>query len=220
MSERFVVGADLGHTMDFTALCVCQVERNDAGRIVLTARHLERLINKPYPEVVTSINGLMLTTPLHGKSDLIVDTTGVGKAVGHMFDERRINHKKVSIHGGDNESYDKKQRQYNVPKVELISLLAVLFHDYRFRIEEDLPLADVLAGELQNMQRRQNVNTGHQTFTHREGEHDDLVLAAALSAWGAQKFGGAPSNVIVGKEPVFSSNGEMPFSSPQEIRWS
>jgi hypothetical protein len=212
MSEdRFVMGCDLGTSMDFTAVCVSQVERNDEQRPILTVRHLERYINKPYPRVVSSVYGLMLTPPLRGAVELVIDATGVGKAVGHMFDERGVKHKKVWIHGGQHESYDKQERQYSVPKVELISHLSVLFHDERFRIEKDIELAEVLATELQGMQRRQNENTGHQTFIHREGEHDDLVLAAALTAWYAKRFGGMASIPVTGGGDSFFGGDEMPF---------
>lgn len=215
--DRYVVGCDLGQTFDYTALCVVQAEQDDAGQLVCAVRHLERFRGERYPDVVTRVHQLTLRPPLAGRCDLIVDATGVGTAVSDIFRERSIKHKPVWIHGGEAESVSPPGEKllYKVPKTGLISFLSVLFHDFRFKIVKDIPHQQTLIEELQGMQRKQNMNTGHQTFMHREGEHDDLVLAAALAAWGASKFGGGQINVVTGEPGPFSPSGpgeRMPFS--------
>jgi hypothetical protein len=43
---------------------------------------------------------------------------------------------------------------------------------------------DVLRQELLNFRRKINLKTAHDSYEHwREGDHDDLVLAAGLACW-------------------------------------
>ena len=46
----------------------------------------------------------------------------------------------------------------------------------------------MLKEELLNFKMKINVATGHDSYeAWREGEHDDLVLAAALAVWAADR---------------------------------
>jgi hypothetical protein len=50
-------------------------------------------------------------------------------------------------------------------------------------------LACLLRTELLNFRRKISPATAHASYEHRkESDHDDLALAAALAAWGAQRF--------------------------------
>ena len=54
-----------------------------------------------------------------------------------------------------------------------------------------LPAAATLAAELRNFEVRVT-DAAHLQFSHREGAHDDLVLAVALALWGHTRRPGAP----------------------------
>lgn len=82
----------------------------------------------------------------------------------------------VVITGGENIT-DK-----GVPKKDLLSPITTLGQQGRLHIDESLPGAAKLIQEITDMQRRQNVNTGHVTFgAVTEAAHDDLVIALAMS---------------------------------------
>jgi hypothetical protein len=73
---------------------------------------------------------------------------------------------------------------WHVPKRELAGVLGVLLGGRRLEIAPALPLAKVLAPELQTFSAKINVATGNMSFeAWREKDHDDLVLAVALALW-------------------------------------
>ncbi len=78
-------------------------------------------------------------------------------------------------------------------------------HDFGRNAEEDIPKEGsrrsvmlrrgrTLEKELSTFKRKINLATAHDSYEHwREGDHDDLVLAAALAVWSAR----APGPTIV-----------------------
>jgi hypothetical protein len=87
----------------------------------------------------------------------------------------------VTITGGDKETCE--SGMWNVPKRDLITGLMVLLQRGEVSICGHLPESETLATELGNMRIKVSLG-GQDTYgVWREGEHDDLVLAAALACW-------------------------------------
>jgi phage FluMu gp28-like protein len=180
VSHRFHVGLDLGQANDFTALAVIEVAGDD-----LHVRHLERFRHTLYPDVAERVEALMNSPELKGKANLVIDATGVGPAVTDIFSKRGRAFKAVKIHGGDAES--REGSIYRVPKRNLVSALQAALQTGTLKIASSLGLAEVLRGELLNFRVKVNIATGHDSYEHwREGDHDDLVLAAAMAVWSAR----------------------------------
>jgi hypothetical protein len=198
----FYVGLDLGQAADYTALAVVQSvkEHNpEAGSIqkYLHLRHLERYeLGTSYPEIADKVAALMRDERLSPKEydpsrlrvyrsspQLIVDDTGVGRAVADLLKSRGLKFRAVTITGGDEVNAVGGGR-YRVPKRDLVGALEVPFHTGRLRIAEGMELWPTLKKELLNFRRKINLKTAHDSYEHwREGDHDDLVLAAALACW-------------------------------------
>jgi hypothetical protein len=152
----------------------------------LHVRHLERYRHTLYPDVAERVEALLDSPQLKGKSSLVIDATGVGPAVTDIFSKRGRAFKAVKIHGGDAESRDDRGT-YRVPKRNLISALQAALQTGTLKIASSLELAEVLRGELLNFRIKINIATGHDSYEHwREGDHDDLVLAAAMAVWSAR----------------------------------
>ena len=67
--------------------------------------------------------------------------------------------------------------------------IQVLLQNSRLRIAEGLSLAETLKKELLNFRVKIDPKTAHDSYEHwREGDHDDLVLAAAMACWFRQWF--------------------------------
>ena len=185
---KFYVGLDLGQSRDYTALCVAEkVPPEDSDDYELHVRHLERFRDVLYPDVAERVSRLMDVPPLRDNAALAIDATGVGAAVVDMLRRSRLTFDAVTITGGDTETqrgYD----SYRVPKRDLVGNLQVLLQSGRLKIARSLEHAETLRAELLNFRVKINVATAHDTYeAWREGDHDDLVLAAALAAWKAQK---------------------------------
>jgi hypothetical protein len=183
--ERYVVGVDLGQSHDPTAVCV--VRRLDDGpRPVFQVGHLERLpLHTPYPVIVSHVMRQLVRKPLAGKSELVIDFTGVGRPVFDLFVGRGITPVGVTITGGDAVTNDGPV--WRVPKLILVSRVQALLHSGQLKIHKVLPDAAALVAELQEFRAEVTAN-GRWTFNARTGKHDDLVLALAIALW--RSYGG------------------------------
>jgi hypothetical protein len=74
-------------------------------------------------------------------------------------------------------------RDYRVPKRDLVAMVKVLLQSGRLRIASALPGAEVLVQELLGFQVRITASANDVYGAWREGQHDDLVLAVALTCW-------------------------------------
>jgi len=191
---RYFVGIDLGQTTDPTAIAVLERPRITARtprherRPDYALRHLQRFpLATPYTQVVEDVIKMLQTPPLPGCM-VAVDQTGVGRPVVEML-ARAMRGKvrchllpititagsKVS-HGGDG--------SLHVSKQILVGHLQVLFQAQRLHIAKALPDAAVLVKELENFRVKITAGAKQEAYSAwREGDHDDLVLAAALAAY-------------------------------------
>jgi hypothetical protein len=191
----FYVGLDLGQSADYTALAV--VEDTSPG---LHLRHLERYqLRTPYTDIADNVAALMRDPALSGKrgAELIVDETGVGKAVVDMFRERKLYFRPVTITGGDvarEGAIKERGKSYRVPKRDIVGALEVPFHNGTLKVAEGLVLWPTLREELLSFKRKINLRTAHDSYEHwRESDHDDLVLACALACWWARRIANMPT---------------------------
>src|SRR5262245_50641959 len=103
--SRWIVGVDLGQSSDPTAVCVIEAygEREDPTEPVIhryDVRHLQRLpLGLSYIDVVADVGMLMQRDPLRG-AELVIDETGVGRAVGDIFEQKGLKPIKVQITAG------------------------------------------------------------------------------------------------------------------------
>ena len=191
-SNSFCVGLDLGQAQDPTALAVLErvAERDLLGRTVAAydLRHLERFqLGTGYPEVIERVLALFAEEPLAGQT-LAVDHTGVGAVVVDMLRKAKPKARilPITITAGSNVTRGEKG-DFRVPKKDLVGALQVLLQQGRLRVAADMPEAAILVKELQNFQVRITAHANEQYAAWREGLHDDLVLAAAIAAWAAEK---------------------------------
>jgi hypothetical protein len=128
--------------------------------------HAERLrLGTSYPEIVAHVREVLARPPLRHGSDLVIDESGVGRAVGDMFDAAGL-------------------KPIRVAKSLLISGVDARLHSGELRFAADLGQAHALAEELKDF-RRHLTAAGRATSQARTGKHDDLVLAVAIALWWA-----------------------------------
>jgi hypothetical protein len=175
-----LVGLDLGQVNDPTALAAVEVTGERPER-QYAVRHLERWRGLPYPEQVAHVRTLQATPTLRG-APLVVDQTGVGRAVVDQLRAVQLRPIGVSIHGGDAVSHEGPE--WRVPKRDLVAVVAVLLQAGRLKIAEALPDAPTLVQELSTFRVTIDPRTAHDSYAAwREADHDDLVLAVALACW-------------------------------------
>jgi hypothetical protein len=188
--SRYIVGVDLGQSSDPTAICVLDAyaEREDPVEPIKSffdVRHLQRLrLGMTYPAMVQDIGHMMLREPLRSAgAELVIDETGVGRAVGDIFAASGLKPIRVTITAGNEESHTGVTR-YSVPKSVLVSTLDARLHTGELRFAKELREAPAMESELKDF-RRHVSDAGRFSFEARSGKHDDLVLACAIALWRA-----------------------------------
>jgi phage FluMu gp28-like protein len=184
-APKYFIGVDLAQQQDFTAVLV--LEQHGAVREGATyhARWAERWRGVSYPEQVERLRTLKATPPLT-QATLIVDATGVGRAVLDMLQAARLYPHAVTIHGGETVTRV-HQAEQRVPKRDLVATVAVALQQGRLKVAAELPHAAVLTAELQTFKMTIDPKTAHDSYAAwREADHDDLVLGLAVALWWAE----------------------------------
>jgi hypothetical protein len=192
--STFLVGLDLGQTADPSALAVVEVVRRfPAGAVPdpdvtplvnhFNVRHLQRWpLGTPYPGIVKDVTALLERPPLPG-ARLVVDATGVGRAVVDLFRQTslRPNLVPVTITPGHRALF--ARGSWYVCKKDLAGALQAALGQGRLKVA-DLPEREQLFRELRTFSIKVNRATGNESFEALcEKDHDDLVLAVALPVW-------------------------------------
>jgi hypothetical protein len=203
-STRFVVGVDLGQSADPTAIAVlehikgvmdegsdyerhCGIPTKQTKVERVDVRHLQRLpLGLSYPLQVQHVSNLLARPPLCGHenqapAELVIDETGVGRAVGDIFAEAGLRPKRVSITAGSEVTWAGSDR-WHVAKTILISTVDAMLHTGTLRFAAALSEAGAMKNELQDFRRKLS-DAGRATYAARTGAHDDLVLAVAIACW-------------------------------------
>jgi hypothetical protein len=189
----FYVGLDLGQRRDHSAIAVVQKMFDR-----LLVRHLERVpLGTPYTAVVSRMREIVQHPQLRGQCALVVDGTGIGAPVVDALRAARLGCElcAVTITGGEHEH--RHDGLWSVPKRDLIAGLQVLLERGELRIANALLEAGSLVRELLDMRITMAGNGRVRLGADGFGEHDDLVIAVALSCWRARRM-----QIGLGTSPV------------------
>jgi hypothetical protein len=153
------------------------------ARPPLFVRHLERIRHRPYTEIVQRVADLLARPPLVGaRTALLVDYGGPGRPVVDQLEQAGLEPRPITIHGGHDVSTDADGWALRVPKRDLVVSAQSMLQDGRLRIASGLEHAATLTQELLSFRVRISAS-GHDSYSAREGEHDDLLLSVAACTW-------------------------------------
>ena len=117
---------------------------------------------------------------------LVMDATGVGAPVLDLMRLANLGCGIVPVNLTGGDLVSQSGSVWNVPKQVLISGLLVMLEKKELALSMRVASARVLDKELAGMEARVS-RSGNLSFgTWREGEHDDVVMAAALACWRAR----------------------------------
>jgi hypothetical protein len=197
--EAFICAVDLGQSQDPTADIVMRHTRTpletwtvDQNKRItrqdieqhFDVVHAERMpLGTLYPDVVAHVRDVLNRPPLRDRCHLVIDESGVGRAVGDMFAAAGLRAVRVSITAGTDVTKQDELR-WSVAKSLLISGVDARLHSGELRFAAELGEAHALAEELKDFRRHIGA-AGRATYQARTGRHDDLVLAVAIALWWA-----------------------------------
>lgn len=213
--STYIMGGDIGQSVDPTTIAILkhkpfykEVESHPGSRMMKAPQvrvlHnydlvlLEKVpLNTPYPKVVERFEELSTNPNLVGDLDMVMDVTGVGRAVYDYMLERKIPVIGVLMTGGDAAAYNEKSGLWSVPKKDLVASLVMLYQSGRLRMNSKLPMLDEFQGQVLNFSAKLKKDTGHMSYeAMTESVHDDLVIAVAMAAWWAQLMVGQTAQIL------------------------
>jgi hypothetical protein len=171
----------------------------------MRVRHLEQIEAKAgYPVIVERVRKLIESEAVKCEeqtkegADLIVDTSGLGRAVGTLMRERGMSPATVTLSNsaGEVETPDGPS-DWRLGRSDLIGNLQVAYEARRIKLAEGMPLVAVLESALQSFELRRSSVATLQDIAEglREMENDELVYAVALCAWRASRHKPTPPSV-------------------------
>lgn len=202
LKRRYYIGLDLGKRKDYSAVAIVEecvwatgeVDRVSFAPVVkklAVLRHIVRLgKGLEYLKVVEKVKALLLSPQLRNEEVVLaLDATGVGEPVFEMVQQmywevhaqrpKWLNVAAVVFTNG----IETKWKNFHafVPKNTLMEGLQLDLELGKLKFPEGLPGVADLKRELRNMNREMGVK---QQRWVSKGEHDDMVMALALAAWG------------------------------------
>lgn len=222
------LGLDLGQHRDYSALVICERVHElanpghtressfdgagPAWQDAYQVRHTQRWrLGTPYTAVIDEVAELMRRPEL-ADSLLVFDRTGVGGAVADLvqreFREGRLG---LTTHGCKpigltfvaGFAAERGAQGYfgetTAHKGDVIRRMVMLLNTGRLILPPGLPGGEQLEKELRAYTVKQHKNTGSEyTEAKRESDHDDMVIALALSVWVQNFYGPEPRYIDAG----------------------
>jgi hypothetical protein len=208
---KFIAGLDVGQVQDPSALTVLERQMRllyGALEPYFFCRHLERIpLRTPYPKMVHGVRERLDCLGQHCL--LVIDATGVGRAVVDLFregwtDYDPVLHERVMAPGkpaimgltltvGAEARMESWDEQY-VPKRDVVMAFMLALQQRRFQAASSLAEVPTLLKEAQNFQWKVSKGGDDLYGAWREGQHDDLLLAACIAVWVGEQY--APVSVL------------------------
>jgi len=133
-----------------------------------------------YNNVVADVHQLLRRCP--AGTELVIDGTGIGKAICDMFRFQGITPWCVTATSGLDQTINHGARTANVPKLMLVSRLQSILFEQRLKVSAQLEEATAFLEELRDF-RVEYSASGHMTYNAKRGKHDDMLSAAAVATW-------------------------------------
>jgi hypothetical protein len=196
----FVVGLDLGQAQDPSALAINHAEKRAPGTGTGSALHAHAIahlhrwpLGTSYVALVDDLRALFARPPLAPgakpaeKPVLVVDQTGVGRAVMDMIRAAGLPARVHGITITAGSVVTDKPGGWNVPKKDLVAVLQAALQQRRMAIAAGLPLAATLMKELANFKAKISTSGAETYEAWRARDHDDICLAVAMALWFAER---------------------------------
>ncbi len=197
--DAWIMGVDLGQRNDYTLVSAIHhtrvpLDNWECDELKATTRQqveerfavrgLQRLpLGMDYTVQAERIRALLLSPPIRGQAELVMDDAGVGAPVAdHVTTHGKLTPVRVTLTGTGTEVRRHARRKYTVPKITLVSHLDARLNTQELIFAADLNARDEIKDELVNFQRHVT-SAGKATFEARASKHDDIVLSVGFALW-------------------------------------
>jgi hypothetical protein len=214
----FYLGLDLGQATDPTVAVVLEAHGDGQVR-VYDIKHIEPYrLGTTYPAIIQAVSALLDRSPLQGQCALVIDHTGVGRAIYDMFVEAGLKPIGITITPGKN-WHQESSTQYHVAKELLVGVAQKFVQSERIRGSFRVKHSAVLKRELKafRVKRTKGLNEVYGPDV-RESAHDDMVLACTCALWYAEHQGPPAASLAPAEvDQIWAEareRGELPPEAP------
>lgn len=187
MSNRILMGLDIGQQRNPTALCTVEAnprprgERTDWHYLV---RHLERLpIGTSYPDIAQRLNAVAqrLRQRSPQTPQLFVDATGLGKPLIDLLSQETESIRQIrGVYFTHGDRMTREGRDIRLGKAYLVSRLQMLLQSGRLHLPRN-PVCEQLAEELLSYEIQVDEQANERYGAFQVGSRDDQVTALGLA---------------------------------------
>ena len=191
--RRLLVGLDIAQARDKTAFAIIHDERvpgfDGDGRPILGKRtrqivNAKQLPAMSYDDLAQVVRNLMRDPALAGRAHLVVDSSGVGRAFCDILNTKSVQHTRVTMTSGGNESEQKERGVTfnNVGRNRLLQALNSAFHVGDLTIA-NFPERDILQQELESFEAEITASGNMKIDGGTKFGHADIAISASLALW-------------------------------------
>jgi len=179
----YYLGLDLRQATDPTVAVILESHGEHPERLY-DIRHIEPYpLGTSYPDIIKAVRALLERPALQGQCTVVVDQTGVGRAIFDMFVEAELRPIGITITPGKI-WHREEWHQYHVAKELLVGVVKKFLQSERIRSSWCVNHSRLLKKELQSFRVRLTKALNEQYGPDgREGVNDDKVLATAVALW-------------------------------------
>ena len=195
--KHYIVGVDIGQTMEPTALAVVEQQLRHRESVGVECpemhlRHLERTsMDVSVPESIDKVANLVKDLAKMEQSGedvtVVLHAAGGVHTVVPFMREIDLHPVTVSITNGIAET-EVELDSWQVAKGELVGALRIQFEAKRLKIARGMGLTGALVEQLGNFKLKPPPINMQDFEAWREHPDDDLVFAAALATWRACRY--------------------------------
>lgn len=190
--RRFLVGLDIAQssaTVDANAFAIIMDEQVPSPAQTLGPRRrvivrAERIPAMSYVELAVVTRNLMLDPMLAGRSYLVVDAGGPGRAFADLLNARNVLHTRMQIVSGESESETTERgiKFNNVSKNLLLGSMNSALHTGDLQIGA-FPMRAELQAELESFEASIGLSGRMRLDGGTKAGHADIALSSAMAFW-------------------------------------
>lgn len=211
MLKQFTISIDIAKKTDYTGIQIYQkIPKVLKGSKLLGEKdvtlsnfgmiHMDMFQGLKYGEICDKILKIATMDEFLGKTDIILDGTGVGEAVVDGLRDRKLQPYPIIFTNGNqvNEVYDKKSmvfggggsfgsmnilKQLNVPKKDMVDCAVILLQQKRLKLGRYLKFKEEFLKQLAGFKGKINDKGNKKFEAETEALHDDLVACFLMFSW-------------------------------------
>lgn len=214
MMRGFLISLDPAQLVDYAALSVLEVRREDGERRnTYHIRSLSRRQHEPYPVILDWTRQTFEKPEFKENTSfppiLLIDRGGPGIPLQEDLHIAGIKARGITLTGGRSWSHDEARQNVTVGKSMMVDLFLGLWDSGRVQVSTRASFFGLFKGELKDFRGGVNKLRQDTKYEGMIGKHDDLIMSVAQAVWYGEQFVRQPRRYKVPGRAVTVGNPNL-----------